>query len=246
MERDVTPSPSPPSSLNANRGEIKKATGWPPANCPSQTWHTLRECSLREHNPRINPRKTSLSGFYEGREGGKKRRVYVCAPSRRANRSIFVFFRSSPAPPPPPLSSFLFLSLSSSRESRLKEFFLPLRVDAWGLAWKKRKTTTRLWNSTAVQLNPRWHAVRDEKRQQTFTPSPPPLFHEFYNSAYPSSRAGFFFFFLQIWLVKILIQLTQKRVCGLIMRDPRVRVCQDFTSGKIFGKRKPDGSTNPA
>ena len=195
LERDVTPSPSPPSSLNANRGEIKKATGWPPANCPSQTWHTLRECSLREHNPRINPRKTSLSGFYEGREGGKKRRVYVCAPSRRANRSIFVFFRSSPAPPPPPLSSFLFLSLSSSRESRLKEFFLPLRVDAWGLAWKKRKTTTRLWNSTAVQLNPRWHAVRDEKRQQTFTPSPPPLFHEFYNSAYPSSRAGFFFLF---------------------------------------------------
>lgn len=91
----------------------------------------------------------------------------------------------------------LFLSLSSSREfqSRLKEFFLPLRVDAWGLAWKKRKTTTRLWNSTAVQLNPRWHAVRDEKRQQTFTPSPPPLFHEFYNSAYPSSRAGFFFLF---------------------------------------------------
>lgn len=76
-----------------------------------------------------------------------------------------------------------------------KNFFLPLRVDAWGLAWKKRKTTTRLWNSTAVQLNPRWHAVRDEKRQQTFTPSPPPLFHEFYNSAYPSSRAGFFFLF---------------------------------------------------
>lgn len=84
-----------PSSLNANRGEIKKATGWPPANCPSQTWRTLRECSLREHNPRINPRKTSLSGFYEGRGKKATRTCVRVSPSRRANRSTSAFFRTS-------------------------------------------------------------------------------------------------------------------------------------------------------
>lgn len=149
-----------PSSLNANRGEIKKATGWPPANCPSQTWRTLRECSLREHNPRINPRKTSLSGFYEGRGKKATRTCVRVSPSRRANRLTSAFFRtsffSSSFPSLPFSSRFFFLRISIMVE---RIFFAAprCRVHAWGLALKNGppKTTTRLWNSTAVQLNPR-------------------------------------------------------------------------------------------
>lgn len=128
----------------------------------------------------------------KGGRGRKKRRVYVCAPSRRANRSISVFFRSS-SPSSLPFFFFLYLLLVNFNHG-WKNFFCHSFALTLEVSLEKSEKPP-LWNSTAVQLNPRWHAVRDEKRQQTFTPSPPPLFHEFYNSAYPSSRAGFFFLF---------------------------------------------------
>lgn len=167
-----------PSSLNANRGEIKKATGWPPANCPSQTWRTLRECSLREHNPRINPRKTSLSGFYEGRGEKATRTCVRVSPSRRANRSTSAFFRTSFFS-----SSFRFLLVSFSCEFQLwlKKFFLPLRVavHAWGLALKKRAAEN---HHTAMKFYRRSiKSASDEKQTLTLalTPFPPPFFTNF-------------------------------------------------------------------
>lgn len=167
-----------PSSLNANRGEIKKATGWPPANCPSQTWRTLRECSLREHNPRINPRKTSLSGFYEGRGKKATRTCVRVSPSRRANRSTSAFFRTSFFSSSSFPSRFFFLRISIMVE---RIFFAAprCRVHAWGLALKKRAAEN---HHTAMKFYRRSiKSASDEKQTLTLalTPFPPPFFTNF-------------------------------------------------------------------
>lgn len=96
---------------------------------------------VAEHNPRINPRKTSLSGFCGEGEGRKKAtRVCVCAPSRRANRSTscfsptFFFF----------FFLLLFLSLFSRQfQLRVERIFFPpglLLTRSRSLALKTNRT----------------------------------------------------------------------------------------------------------
>lgn len=170
-----------PSSLNANRGEIKKATGWPPANCPSQTWRTLRECSLREHNPRINPRKTSLSGFYEGRGKKATRTCVRVSPSRRANRSTSAFFRtsffSSSFPSLPFSSRFFFLRISIMVERIF--FAAPRCRSRLRSRFKKRAAEN---HHTAMKFYRRSiKSASDEKQTLTLalTPFPSPFFTNF-------------------------------------------------------------------
>lgn len=166
-----------PSSLNANRGEIKKATGWPPANCPSQTWRTLRECSLREHNPRINPRKTSLSGFYEGRGKKATRTCVRVSPSRRANRSTSAFFRTSFFSSFFPSVFFSFLFLANFNYG-WKNFFCRCRSRLRS-RFKKRAAEN---HHTAMKFYRRSiKSASDEKQTLTLalTPFPPPFFTNF-------------------------------------------------------------------
>lgn len=87
---DVIPLPLLQPECKSRRDK-KKATGWPPANCPSQTWHTLRECSrniIRESTPE---KLASLASVEEGR-GEKKRRACVCMRAIETRQSIDIVF----------------------------------------------------------------------------------------------------------------------------------------------------------
>lgn len=168
----------------------------------------------------------------------EKKRVCVCvcvcicayvSPSRRANRSISAFFptsffsSSSSSSFPSVSFSFLFLLLANFNYG-WKNFFATRRCRwglAWGLALKNEPQASAAKNHhTGIKFY--YRSIKSaltrgqrRKRQQSLTLhslSPSPVFHEFYNSIHLVERDFlFFFFFYKYILMKILIQLTQKR-----------------------------------
>lgn len=150
-----------------SRGD-KKAACWPLANCPPQTPHTLGECSHAEHNPRIKPENQPRASLE------KKGSPLYCFADKLIDRHQFHLYRAVPFfPPPSPslcFSSCRWLFCASFNYG--KEFFVSDRCRrvVWRQVLSKRTTTEQAaalqprpahsWNS-GVQLNPRWHAVRN-------------------------------------------------------------------------------------